>query len=253
MATDIRSEVRDSFHSDEKYAFSHVIPYDIQNYIDGLFHISMLAGASKIAGDDLLLSYAKCWILQLQLCGIDVRNYSPTDPGDWEYCDEQQLYVKRKAQSFAGPCALAWANKQGCNIHNGYPDITRTAKLLVASGWAYGYLVRWIKALRQHMNSIFMAYILLGKTPPNSMEWLTYDNPFYKYIYGKKYVIAKWPGRKTSQGHVEEASSPQGFQAREPDIWPAKNWVYSYYVNDGEPVTWRYTPICQLICFYLGQ
>lgn len=248
----VRNEVRDSYHPDDRYAYSHMIPYRITNYIDGLFHQSILCGAARLVGDDLIFNYSANWIMQLIACGPDARNFDTQVHSGWEQNVEQGLYVKRKPQSFAGPAALAWANKCGANIPRVWvPDVSSTAKLFVRCGWAFGYLVRWVSWLRQHVNSMFLAYLLLGKIPPSSMEWLAYDNPFYKLIYGKKYVIAQWPlGYKSNDGKLVDSNTPVEFKDREPDAWPVKNHPYRRYVREGVALGWRYTPLCELATFY---
>jgi len=250
----IRDQVIEAFDPENHYFFSQVLPRRATNYIDGLFHIGMLAGAAQIVGDGLVAAQAKCWIMQLLLCGNDARNFANSQvTEDWKYNETQGLWVKHKPQSFAGPAAIWWANKHGASIPTaGLPNPMFKAKVFCMLGRLFGHAVKYISWLRQHVNSMFLAYLLLGKKPPASMAWLAYDNPFYRYIYGIKDVVAKFPDpRKYNRGKRIYVDEYVDFKDREPDSWPAKNWPYAKYTREGEPLGWQYTPICELVTYYL--
>jgi len=237
----IREKVLSSF----KTGYSQVIPFRYSNYIDGLFHISMLCGAAHIVGDKVVWSASKKWITQLLELSDEARNFAPIQVGpDWEPCDG--WWIKRKKQSFAGPAALWWASEY-TELPLPFNPIPQ-AEFMVKFGWLFGWLNRF-DLLNQHMNSIFMAYMVLRKRPPASMKWLAYDNPFYLWIYGEKWE-GNFPGPKMSGGEVQKTTNPVAFSQRAPGSWPAKNRPNKMYFRRGDPVI-EYTPICELICSYL--
>ena len=232
--------------------YSHVLPFRITNYIDGMFHVSMLLGAAIKAGDQELITLCTEYLEVLIALGPDARNFSYTPMDGWEHTGD--IWVKRKPQSFAGPAALAWANRCGAGIEAHWvPEVTGQAKVYCHIGWLFGYMVRWVKALRQHVNSIFLAHLLMGKKPSYSMKWLAYDNPFYMYIYGEPILFVFPVQRKYSNGGTIYEKVKQPFMDRGPSPWPAKNWPYAYYNKIGAPANERYTPLCQLVCLYLQQ
>ena len=245
----LRGQVLAGFNG---YCYSHVLPFRTTNYIDGLFHVSMLLGAAHIAKDQELIALCTEYIKILVSCGPDTRNFSYTPMDGWE--QYKDMWVKRKAQSFAGPAALSWAIKQGANIDRKWvPEVNSQALIYCYCGCPFGYLVKWIKALRQHVNSIFLAYLLLDKVPSSSMYWLAYDNPFYLYLYKEECDAAFPISYKTTMGGTTYREEKQLFMNRGPSPWPAKNWPYTYYNQIGTPANERYTPLCQLVSFYLQQ
>lgn len=237
--------IEDAFRPEHMCFYSHELPFATTNYVDGMFHVGMMTWAAK--EDIKLRGLGQAYLSSLLACGKDARNFSNQMMLGWEFDKMLNVWVKRSPQSFAGPVGLYLANQVRFTvIPDWIPNPTSTARMFVKCGWAFGYAVRWISWLRQHVNSMFLAYLFLDEVPPESMEWLAFDNPFYMAIYKKKYT-ATWPGRKTTKGYTVEESSKVPFGAREPDAWPAKNYPYKRYVADGESVKWEYTPICEYV------
>jgi hypothetical protein len=173
----VRDKILRGFNFKNEY--SHVLPFYKSGYIDGLFHISMLAGAAKISQDNELLNKATTWIRNLSL-----------NPGhrDWDMVNGVVIQTQRKEQSFAGPCALQWAINNGVDINYVWDDIKLKAKVLtiISPIVLYGY--NQITFLKQHINSCMLAHLLLKSKPICNSEILI-NNPFYKYICGQKCVV----------------------------------------------------------------
>jgi len=245
----IRTQVLAGF---DGYCYSHVLPFKTTNYIDGMFHVSMLLGAAHIAREHELVAKCTEYVKILISCGKDARNFSYTPMDGWE--QYKDMWVKRKPQSFAGPAALSWAIQQGVVIDRKWvPNVHGQAWLYCKIGWLFGHLVKHVKVLRQHVNSVFLAHLLMAEKPPSSMYWLAYDNPFYMYIYGE-ICDATFPVQaKTAMGGTTYREDVVAFVNRAPSPWPAKNWPYAYYNQIGAPAKERYTPLCQLVCLYLQQ
>ena len=222
--------------------YSQVLPWRMTNYIDGLFHHSMVCGAAYMAQDTEIWLTSKTWIERLLSLDIEARNFAFEQVTEsWEPCG--QYWIKRKPQSFAGPAALHWAIEHGAGVNSGGLDRPNPWFMIITGG-VFGYLVKWVDLLSQHINSYFLAYMLEGKKPPKSMYWLAWDNPFYLWLYGEE-LYCEFPGRKTTEGKIVK-SKDVPFRYREPDTWPIKNRPNRLYLNEGEEVNWEYTPICEL-------
>jgi len=248
----LEHEVRKAFTTVEgNVYYSQFIPWQMTDYIDGLCHLSILLGAMTKYGKAPLDLHelTSQWIIQLDMLGVFVRNVSPVKPNP-SWTEHKGVWVKAKPQSFAGPAALHWAAPNTA-WKNGRPTVTAWTMVLTAP--LFGYLVKPISGLRQHINSVFLAHLLLGKKPPRSMSWLAEWNPFYSYIYGRKCEVT-WPtNRRTSAGYEEEKNLPQALAFRKPGSWPVKQWPYKNYIRSGAPVNRYYTPVCELACLYLQE
>jgi hypothetical protein len=183
--------------------FSHEIPFKYTNFIDGQAWLGITCGA---VNHDV---------------GKDSRNFAPCQVKEsWINSKAfPELWYKKKPQSFAGPCAVLWAINQGAALY--YPENKRStylkAKILCMLASPYGYLIKYVKKLRQHINTFMFAHLLLEKRPPESMRFLSKDNMIYSYIY-----------RVPCQTLYKNTG-----------IWPAKDYPDNEEVDEQE-----YTPIC---------
>jgi hypothetical protein len=208
--------------------YSHVLPFRSSGYVDGLFHLSMLAGAAHLAGDDEVRWKARIWINTLLALGADTRNWTVTP-------DAVAHPSEVDAQDFAGPCALAWALDQDCELPpmpKAFGDVRRKARLLAL----LSPIVFWFPGLGQHVNSCMLAHLLLG-SKPWAPERLFADNPFYSYI-ARRHMLMPWcmPIRK-----------PWGSAW----VWKQQNiWAIS---PEGEDESFEYTPVALYVADVLQQ
>lgn len=156
---------------DSYYQYSHVVPFEVTNYIDGMFHVSMIRKAAATAGHDRLVSACDGWLDTLLLCP-DARNWSRLARDGWLLHDG--VYYKIKPQSFAGPCAYGYAMGGGPRTQ---------AWLLYAIAPIYLRLAPYSKILDQHTNSIVLSHLLLGKKLPNCSR--IRESAFYSYFAGR--------------------------------------------------------------------
>jgi hypothetical protein len=220
MAKGVRDEVLAAFHA--PCGYYHEAPHAQRNYIDGMFHVGILAGACNLHGDAELGQKARGHLIMLATYGV--RAYGNEKLTDSWVEVASGIWGHSKPQSFAGPAALWW----------GAPDIARNCRVDDVRDLAnlYVWLFRvapWVfmhGPFDQHLNSVMLAHLLTGKRPWWYKDRLTERNPFYGYIYRER-VEAKYPN-----------ISP----------WPAKNLPFW----DGESVKPQlYTPTCQLASNYL--
>lgn len=228
MLERIRRQVIDSF--DETYdTFSHVIPFHYTNFIDGKAWLTMTCVACYLAGDIEIYQLCFKWLRLLNTVGKNARNFAPYQVKDsWKQSKTiPPFWYKEKPQGFAAPCAAAWANKQGVPIECSKSKkwIKTQAKAMCFVAPLFGYLIRYIPYLRQHINSVMMAHLLLDRKPPESMRFLAKDNMIYSYQYGIK-CDTLYPDDE--------------------GIWAAKNYSSNKKSN-------IYTPICNLTGIYLQK
>lgn len=250
----LRQKVVQSFDP-ESGAYSHVTPYKVTHFIDGMAWVGMLSAAAHMSDDTVIAHLADRYLQKLCNLGSDVRSFSPYKISDrWE--SRGDLFVLRKEQAFAGPAALWFAIENGANIDP--KDIKKPefmSKLLVMTSGIIGILIKYniIASLRQHVNTIMFAHLLQDKTPPRSMKFLTYDNPLYAYVYGELRGTTEWPPlRETENGHTDELKELVPMKDRKPGAWPAKNWPHKKYVPSGPEIGDEFTPTCELISYYFG-
>jgi hypothetical protein len=76
-----------------------------------------------------------------------------------------------------------------------WPGVETKAKLfcMISPIVLYGY--KTVSFLKQHVNSVMLAHLLLGKKP-GGYEELYVDNPFYNYIRGVKCPVPDYAVRK---------------------------------------------------------
>jgi len=224
---DIRDRVISAFRPEEGYTYSHRLPFRYSNFIDGMAWVGMLCGAARIAQDWELIELTEGYLINLLLVGPDARNFGPTakTSPEWERSAHMPGYsYKVKPQSFAGPAALRWAVSKGARVDLSLvPDVTRTARALCLVSPLFGLLVKHIKSLRQHVNSVMFAHLLTDSNTPSTMKFLEIKNPVYQYIGS---------GAVVDTDFVYPNTGP----------WPAKDWPDSPSVPEGD-----YTPLCSLV------
>lgn len=259
---DVREDVIRSVRPEEAHAVSQVLPFQYNNWIDGMAWCGIACGACHKYGDLEIANLLVRYLANLVLVGEDARNFVLVDArnfapepvsNDWiQSTNIDGMWYRKKPQSFAGPVGLYYAIDCGAGISPGWVKSPYfRARVFTWFGSWFGSLVRHFSWLKQHVNSMFLAYLLLHKKPPQSMQWLAYDNPFYSYIYGIP-LSTQWPGLcHYSDAYVEDCSTLVPFSDREPDSWVAKNWPYKKYVRNGDPLPRSYVPFCELAGRYL--
>jgi hypothetical protein len=248
-----RQVVLDAFNEVDGY-YNHQKPYGYADYIDGMGHIGVLVGAALMVGDAELAEKGERYLKTLLAVGKDARNYAPLQSKpDWVASTTMPgFYYIQKAQDFAGPAGLNFAVRCGAQTGNPF-DIESKAKMLVSLGWLFGYAVKYVSALKQHINSMWLAHLVLCRKPAESMMWMCEENPFYSYIAGKKCSVE----------HPSLCRFINGDSKTEKQVVPLKNakptaWIFrrdpfeSYFDADQSgrgPIA--YTPTAFVVADYL--
>ena len=255
-----RLQTINAFNQDNHY-YNSSSPYGYSNFIDGMAWVGLMVGACMQAGDTHLADMGVQFLNRLLEVGPDARTFAPLQAApEWiKSITIEGLWYKKKAQSFAGPAGLAFAVKNGAAIATSGRELIdkahKSAKTLRKFGWVFGHLCKWLKWPRQHINSMFLAYLIAEKTPPSSMRWLAADNPFYEYIYGKKLNTAYPDPRKLMQGATKVRKDIVPLAKRKVCTWVFRIFPYNEYVdmnNQGYGYQ-AYTPIWQVTAEYLQQ
>jgi hypothetical protein len=246
-----RELVLSAFNPDNYY-FSQVLPFGYTNWIDGMAWVGLLCGASYKVGDTELAEKCELYLNRLMHVGPDARNFAPM-PVTEEWIKSTKIegiWFKQKPQSFAGPAGLRFAIDNGAHLNDPF-QIKGSARRMVFCGWAFGYLVRWIHWLRQHINSMFLAHLILDKRPASSMMWMCEENQFFSYIARKKCSVEYPPLNRTSSGHTVETDEIVPLAECKPSSWIFRRWPKSRYLREGTPQSSRYTPWWQVVGDYL--
>lgn len=249
-----REDVLSAF--DDHYCYSNVLPFEYNEFIDGMAWVGLLCGACYLAKDKELAHKSEVYLKTLVNVGKDARAFASTKVGSsWKASKVEGLYYKEKPQSFAGPAGLLFANQCGAKIDNNY-KIKDTAKFYAEWSNLYGYLLRipWFgkKYMRQHVNSVMLGCLVSKKKPGKSLKWIYESNPFYAYIAGKKMEVEYPPDTKYSKSEEIEHDEIQPINKRMPSSWIWKQWPTKEYKPSGEP-TKRYTPTAYIVAYYLQQ
>lgn len=246
-----RGLVLSAFHI-ENYYFSQFVPFGYTNWIDGMAWVGLLCGAAHKVGDTELAQKCELYLNRLMYVGQDARNFAPMQvDGSWVKSEKLEgFWFKQKPQSFAGPAGLRFAIDNGANLNDPF-QIKRKARWMVLGGSAFGYLVRWVSWFRQHINSMFLAYLILGKRPARSMLWMCEGNPFFSYIAGEKCSVEYPSMYRTSGGRTVERDQVMPLSKSKPSSWIFRRWPKSEYLREGVQNTSGYTPSWQLVGDYL--
>ena len=248
----VRQEVLAAFGKD--YYFYHRKPYEYEDFIDGMAWVGLLCGAALIAKDTEVVKQCEGYLRNILRVGEDARNYVPVKLNN-KYVLSLTGYYYREGQEFAGPAGLHFAVSNGADIDNPYEDkIIGMARARTRWGYPFGWWCKWGKYPRQHINSMFIAYLIQGKRPSSSMKWMTKYNPFFSYIYGKKMTPTAWPEmRRTSRGYNETRKEVVPLHLGKPSSWLFRKDPFSEYVREGEKDQYSYTPIARLTAEYLQE
>jgi len=223
----IRQDVISSFNIDNG-AFSNMSPYEANGFIDGAYMTALLAYASKKVGDAEMLNKCTKYLDTLHKADDNARTYASYQvSSSWRRSRYiKDIWVKIKPQAFIANAMATLCVKNGIDVPV-CKNIRTLSKLMDITAPLFGYLIRFIKPLRQHLNSYVLNFLLLDKIPPKSMEFLAKDNMIYSYIYKKKCdVLYKNTG-----------------------IAPQKD-----YPDSNKPISNKpYTPIMNLIGKYLQK
>jgi len=225
----IRDEVIQAFRPTDGFTYSHKLPFQYSNFIDGMAWVGFLCGAAHIIKDAEVIELTEGYLNNLDLVGDDARNFAPSIcRPEWEKSTTMPGFsFKRKPQAFAGNAAIAWAISKGAKVNKG-KSVMLQAILMCLVAFPYGLLIR-IGLLRQHINSMMFAHLMLGIKPPCTMKFLAKDNPVYQYIF--------------------KTDIDTNFMYPNTGAWPAKDWP----TDKPELEVELYTPLCSLVGVYLGN
>jgi hypothetical protein len=165
------------------------------------------------------------------------------------------MYYKKKPQSFAGPVGLQLAIDNGANLQTPF-SIHERAYLYTKIAWLYALVLEWPiigKWMRQHLNSMWLAHLLVGKKPPKNLLWTARYNPFYSYIAGIKMDVEIPPDTRYTNGYTIERKYVVRLCERKPSSWIWRNWPKSEYMPEGKISDWSYTPIAYLAAKYFQE
>jgi len=253
----LRQELLDAFHPDDAFYYPSE-PHAYQALtIDGMAWTSLLMGAAQKVGDVDMVDYCVRFNGTIMNVAPNARIYAPLQVReDWKRSEDiWGMWYYEKPQSFAGPAALYWARNQGVEVNGKWEpsDPTATAKLFVSLGWFFGHLVKWVGWLEQHINSMFLAHLLLDKRPAGSMMWLCEGNPFFSYIAGRRVTVEYPDPRRYINGETVYRGEIVPLNKRKPSSWiyrvdPRKEYVDVSGEGYGEKA---YTRIWQLTAEYL--
>jgi len=246
-----RPRVLSAFNKDNFY-YSHVLAPSYTNFIDGMAWTGILCGAALEVGDNEIADLCRGYIRNILKVGKDARNYAPmqvkpewiastTMPGFW---------YKEKAQAFAGPAALTFANNCGAGIETTL-NVTAEARLMVASGFLYGILAKRSVWLRGFINSLWFSHLMLNKKPSFTMNWMAEENPLFAYIAGIKQTVEYPDPHRYTEGTTAAVKDVVPLSKCEPSAWIFRRDPFMQYTRTGIPVLSEYTPIWQLCGDYL--
>ena len=246
----VRQEVIDAFDPNDYYYY-HTTTKEHSDFIDTMAWVGLCCGAAYKAGDTEVAKLCENNLKQILKVGYDARNFVNRKLND-KYIESTTMpgYFYRSGQSFAGPAGLQFAIENGADLQSPY-DIGSKISWFTFSGSFFGFFARYITSLRQHINSVFLSYLIENDRPPKSMRWMAEHNPFYSAIC-RKIVIEEYPPmNKTTEGKTVERKEIVPLVLRKPSSWLFRGDPYSEYVRDGDPMDWSYTPISQLTADYL--
>ena len=233
--------------------YSHTIPHGYSDFIDGMAWVGLLCGASRKVGNFTLADKCQRYLQTLIDVGKDARNYAPIQVSDdWKPSQSIAGYwYKEKPQSSAGPLALEFAMRNGATIQ--VPEYLQEkiehGKNLTTWGFAFGLASRGVSSLRQHLNTMFMAYLASEKKPIWTMRWAYKENPFFSYIGGVKCSV-KYPGnRKLMNVQKFKRWGVAEFEKTKPNSWVFRRDPFVEYT--GEATGHQYTPIWMVVGEYL--
>lgn len=249
----VRQEVLDAYNRDNGY-FYCLKPYKYNEYIDGMaWNTPLIASCYKI-GDIELAELAERYVQTIIDVGRDARTFAPIKVDDeWkESVNIKGLWYIEKPQSSAGPLGLKFAIDNGSKLK--VPDYLKkkweSALYLTKLGWAFGFAVKYISSLRQHINTMFTAYLAKGSKPSWSMRWMYEHNAYFSYIGKKHCKIDKYPAmNKLENIKRTKCKKVVPLNFAKPTAWIWRRDPLIKY--EGTPTEIVYTPIARLTAEYL--
>jgi len=241
----------------KNYCYYHTSEHKPKSFIDGMAWAGVCCGAALKVKDKELADFCAGFLANLLLVGKDARNYAQSQPdSDWIPSTTMPgFWYLKKAQSFAGPAGLQFAIDNGAKLETPFKDVKKTAKWMCAGGWLFGLSVKFLSSLRQHINSMFTAYLILGKKPSSTMLWMCEENPYFSYVAGKKCAVAYPPTRRFANGQEKTSKKVVQFQKAEPSAWVFRRDPFNEYCDagSGQLMPYDYTPIAQVVGDYLQK
>jgi len=250
-----RDLLLNAYHPDNFYYYHMSTKKYDSGFIDGMAWNSLGIAAAHLVGDTELEKLMGGYLYNLVMVGPDSRNYAPEKVGDnWVQSPTVPGYwYKKKPQSSAGPLGMYFANRVGANVKF-EGDLKKKAEAslqLTKVGFPFGVAVRYVSGLRQHINTMFMAYLAKGKKPPFTMSWVADGNPFFSYIFGKKCEVEYPPLTANRDGRSVTQKKVVPLKDRKPCSWIFRIYPNNKYIQDGELLDQSYTPIFRVVADYL--
>jgi hypothetical protein len=234
--------------------YSNVLPRACNNFQDGLAWVGMCWGACLKVKDHEVAELCERFCKVLLEVGKDARNFAPVQvDSDWvKSTTYPKLWYVSKPQAFEGPAALEFAIQCGAQIKSPF-NPGPTARFMVATASAFGWMSKWSSWLRGYLNSMWTAHLVLKKKPASSMLWSAEENPFFSYIAGNKCDVAYPSMRRYLKSSETSEKKVVPFQKAKPSAWPFRRDPFNSYSGDGEQEQESYTPIAQLVGDYLQR
>jgi len=246
-------KITEEAFNDSNGYFYHTIPHGYSNFIDGMAWVGLLCGASYKVGNIPLAKKCETYLQNLIDVGKDARNYAPLPVQDnWVASQSMPgMWYKEDPQSSAGPLGLQYAINCGAQIN--VPDYLQNkieqAKKLTTWGFVFGISARSVSSLRQHLNTMFMAYLVKGKSPSWSLRWAYKENPFFSFV-GRKKCSVKYPSNiKLSNVTKITSWAVTELEYSKPNAWVFRRDPFVEY--RGDPTSQQYVPIWMVVGEYL--
>ena len=248
----VRTKVLDAYDSDTGYYYS-TIPHVYNEFIDGMAWNTPLIAACYKVGDLELAAKAEKYVQTIINVGKDARTFAPHKVDDeWlESSSIPGMWYKEKPQSHAGPLGLKFAMDNGAQLM--VPDYLKekweSGIKLTKIGWAFGFSVKYISGLKQHINTMFSAYLAKGKKPSWTMRWMYKENPYFSYIGRKKCVVEYPDMHKLNNVKKTKCKKVVDMKYAKPTTWIFRRDPLTKY--EGDKSDREYTPIARLTGEYL--
>ena len=250
--TIIREKVLNAYDPDTGYFYSS-IPHVYNEYIDGMAWNTVLIAACRKDGDFEHAGLAERYVQTIIDVGKDARTFAPMQvDDDWiASTNIPGLWYIEKPQSHAGPLGLKFAMDNGAklNVPDYLKEKGKSSIKLTMLGWVFGYAVRRISSLKQHINTMFTAYLAKGKKPSRSMRWMYEENPYYSYIGGKKCSDEYPDMRKLVNKTSTKSKTVVPMKFTKPSTWIFRRDPFLRY--EGDHSGQEYVPIARLSAEYL--
>jgi len=258
-----RNAVLSSFDDQTGYYY-HTSLRSYDDFIDMLAWVGWMACGCKYVEDQELMDKCVACVNTILTVGEDARTFAPypaSESSQWKpSATIPGLWYKEKEQSFAGPSAWYKMKKLGIPVLDplGNPftmdSVERKAKTIASAACAFGYAAKWIRALRQHINSTWLALEILERKAPSSLAWTKYQNPFFMAVDGEPFVdldampqiLVKWSNETTKSTNTLQ---PLVNTSSSDWVWRRDPYKKSTHEPDSE-AKMLYTPTALLTAAY---